>query len=107
MHPFRVLPLLVVALACTSEDSKTPECADVEACNPPPICAEAPEDPVQCCKDAEGNPFEGSDLALCMIAFGEDPPAGVGGNGATGGTSAGGGGAAPGGAGGAGGDGGS
>ena len=111
MHLSRVLlPLGVALLACTSEDSQTPECADVESCNLPAICAEAPDDPIQCCKDSQGKQFQGSDLDLCLIGFGEPPIGGVGGAGtggtATGGTSAGGGGAAPGGAGGAGGTGG-
>ena len=101
----RCLPVvLLAAFGCTSEDGQTPDCVTPEECNQPPTCAEAPEDPIQCCKDSEGNQFTGADLDLCLIGFGEPPVGGVGGSPGTGGTAgAATGGTAPGGMGGSGG----
>lgn len=105
--------------ACSGEDGTTPTCTqDVSesgnqvietGCNQFAGCFENPSDPnskllppEECCKDPQGEPLVGQQLALCLYGFGVKPPNSSGGTGSggTGGDNGAGGGNGAGGAGG-------
>ncbi|MEJ7732809.1 MAG: hypothetical protein WKG00_26855 [Polyangiaceae bacterium] len=111
MVRLRLLAMAALAVACTTEDSVTPQCATAEACHPPPIGEVAPPEREQCGVDEAGAALTGVDLVVCLRGFGVEAgaggaAAGGGGSGAAGGGGAAGGSGGTGGAGGSGGSGG-
>lgn len=71
--------------ACAAEEGVNPNCVqDVDGngnqgvdngCNPFGTCRNEKGDVLpaaECCKDAEGTPFEGPVLQICLYGYGED-----------------------------------
>ncbi len=70
--------VLALFAACTSPDGQTPDCVNnvdqngvhpnKDGCVQFAKCDKGA--PAECCKDADGNPFTGSDLAYCLYGYG-------------------------------------
>jgi hypothetical protein len=80
---FAAVPLAFF-VACTVAQGTTPSCVpNVDAngiktgvengCSGFAICDVNPNSPAECCKKADGTAFTGSELALCLYAYGAGP----------------------------------